>query len=189
MAVYTGKRGRPRKHIDPSLLHEAMSAKRNISVAKLARILGVSRPTLILHLQQNGVGYKFSQLSNADLDILVKLYRDSKPESGLRYLTGFLRRHGLRVQKRRIWASVHRIDGLGRKMRQRTTVQRRDYHISRPNALWHVDGHHKLILWGIVIHGFVDGYSRMVCDDYCVLGPCNEALDLTQTTGYWIAGE
>jgi hypothetical protein len=28
--------------------------------------------------------------------------------------------------------------------------------------MWHLDGHHKLIRWGIVIHGFVDGYSRLV---------------------------
>jgi hypothetical protein len=37
---------------------------------------------------------------------------------------------------------------------------RRDYRVSRPHAIWHLDGHHKLILWGIVIHGFIDGYSR-----------------------------
>ncbi|KAI5982901.1 hypothetical protein EDC04DRAFT_2616344 [Pisolithus marmoratus] len=30
----------------------------------------------------------------------------------------------------------------------------------RPNALWHMDGHHKLIRWGIVIHGIVDGYCH-----------------------------
>ncbi|KAE9382610.1 hypothetical protein BT96DRAFT_778281, partial [Gymnopus androsaceus JB14] len=34
--------------------------------------------------------------------------------------------------------------------------------VSRPNALWHIDGHHKLIMWGFVIHGVVDGYSRIV---------------------------
>ncbi|KAG2157731.1 uncharacterized protein EDB93DRAFT_1078407, partial [Suillus bovinus] len=31
------------------------------------------------------------------------------------------------------------------------------YHIRWPNALWHLDGHHKVIQWGIVIHGFIDG--------------------------------
>ncbi|KAJ7576111.1 hypothetical protein C8J56DRAFT_800666, partial [Mycena floridula] len=38
----------------------------------------------------------------------------------------------------------------------------RPYKLSRPNALWHLDSHHKLILWGIIIHGIVDGYSRTV---------------------------
>jgi hypothetical protein len=30
------------------------------------------------------------------------------------------------------------------------------------NSLWHIDGHHKLIPWKIVIHGGIDGFSRMV---------------------------
>lgn len=161
--VYTGKRGRPRKYISPELLREAMSAQRRITVSKLARLLKVSRPTLIAHLKKHKVDYKFSQLSNSDLDILVKTYRHVNPASGLRYLAAFLRRYGLRIQKRRVFSSVHRVDGLGRTLRRHTTIQRRQYHVSRPNALWHVDGHHKLILWGIVIHGMVDGYSRTVC--------------------------
>ncbi|KAI5987282.1 hypothetical protein EDD15DRAFT_2173867, partial [Pisolithus albus] len=40
---------------------------------------------------------------------------------------------------------------------------RHKYHIKQPNALWHIDGHHKLIRWGIVIHGFIDGFCCMVC--------------------------
>ena len=31
-----------------------------------------------------------------------------------------------------------------------------------PNSLWHVDGHHKLVRWHIVIHGGIDGFSRVV---------------------------
>lgn len=30
-----------------------------------------------------------------------------------------------------------------------------------PNSLWHIDGYHKLIRWKIIIHGGVDGYSRI----------------------------
>ena len=30
-----------------------------------------------------------------------------------------------------------------------------------PNSLWHIDGHHKLIRWRIVIHGGIDGYSSL----------------------------
>ncbi|KAK3702165.1 hypothetical protein QZH41_015071, partial [Actinostola sp. cb2023] len=26
----------------------------------------------------------------------------------------------------------------------------------------HIDGHHKLILWRIVVHGGIDGYSRVI---------------------------
>ena len=33
--------------------------------------------------------------------------------------------------------------------------------MSMPNSLWHIDGYHKLIRWRIVIHGGIDGYSRL----------------------------
>ena len=29
------------------------------------------------------------------------------------------------------------------------------------NSLWHIDGNHKLIRWRIVVHGGIDGYSRL----------------------------
>ncbi|KAH7903831.1 hypothetical protein BJ138DRAFT_971407, partial [Hygrophoropsis aurantiaca] len=63
----------------------------------------------------------------------------------------------LRIQKRRVTGSIHRVDRLGQVLRQRNAIRRRKYKVTRPNSLWHLDGHHKLILWGIVIHGIVDG--------------------------------
>jgi DNA-binding transcriptional ArsR family regulator len=164
----TGKRGRPRKEINPELVAEALSAQRSISLTKLALVMGISRPTLYKHLKAHGVMNKFARLSKSDLDALIKHFRDSKPDSGIRYLVGFLRRHGLRIQKRRIYSSIHRVDGLGRVLRRQKTVKRQKYEVSRPHALWHIDGHHKLILWGIVIHGSVDGYSRTVRRAICI---------------------
>lgn len=158
----TGKRGRPRKIIALDFLQEAMLSKHHLSLTRVAQMLGIHHRTLTRHLVANDIFYKFTALSDADLDLLVKTYRMTKPESGIHYLIGFLRHHGLRVQKRRVTASIHRVDGLGHALHQRKTIQRRKYTVSCPNALWHVDGHHKLILWGIVIHGFVDGYCRTV---------------------------
>ena len=34
--------------------------------------------------------------------------------------------------------------------------------VAAPNAMWHVDGNHKLIRWWLVIHAGVDGFSRTV---------------------------
>jgi len=133
-------------------------------MTKLAGLLGISRHTLRARLRENNVDNKFTALSDNDLDLLVRTYRATKPDAGIRYLVGFLRRHGLKIQKRRVTGSILRVDGIGRILRQRRTIRRRKYKVSRPNALWHLDGHHKLILWGIVIHGFVDGYSRVVRD-------------------------
>ncbi|KAJ7728946.1 hypothetical protein DFH07DRAFT_757056, partial [Mycena maculata] len=85
-----------------------------------------------------------------------------KPDSGLRYLIGFLRTQGHRVQRRRVFSAVHHVDRLGRTLCRCATIPWTKYYVSRPNAMWHLDGHHKLILWGFVIHGIVDGYLRMV---------------------------
>ncbi|KAG2145622.1 hypothetical protein BD769DRAFT_1298648, partial [Suillus cothurnatus] len=63
----------------------------------------------------------------------------------------------LQLQQEWIIASIHRVDPLGTVLRQHTMIQWQQYKVSRPNALWHMDGHHKLIHWGIVIHGIIDG--------------------------------
>ncbi|TDL30237.1 hypothetical protein BD410DRAFT_702123, partial [Rickenella mellea] len=57
------------------------------------------------------------------------------------------------VQKWRVRMSLRRVDGLGRILRNHCRTDRRKYHVPRSNYLWHGDGHHKLIRWGIVIHG------------------------------------
>ncbi|KAK6977121.1 hypothetical protein R3P38DRAFT_3126081 [Favolaschia claudopus] len=75
----------------------------------------LSAVTLSLKISSTArVHKKFTQLSKADLDQLVKSFRKAKPDSGIRYLVGFLRCHGIRVQKRRVYASVRRVDGIGR---------------------------------------------------------------------------
>ncbi|XP_033971364.1 uncharacterized protein LOC117470659 [Trematomus bernacchii] len=67
------------------------------------------------------------------------------------------------IQRRRVRDSMRRIDPEAaalRAMSQR--LHRRAYRVAGPNSLWHLDGNHKLIRWRIVIHGGIDGYSRLV---------------------------
>lgn len=162
--------GRPRKHIDHAFLEEAMKPGRNITIATLARQLGVDRKTIYNYLKKYNLSKEFTAISDEDLDHLVHDFRTKYPESGIRYLRGFLRTHNIRIQRHRAMASLARVDGLGQVLRRRRKkIQRRQYKVSRPNALWHMDGHHKLIHWGIVIHGVVDGYSRTVKEALLVL--------------------
>jgi hypothetical protein len=156
-------RGRPAKLVSEDFLMEAMSSKRNITLTELAQKLKMHRHTLRQKMRLLGVSRKFDELSDHDLDLLVTVFKAEKPSSGLRYLIGFLRRHGLRVQRERVRKSLRRVDGLGQELRRRKTIQRGKYTVPRPNSLWHLDGHHKLISWGIVIHGIIDGYCRTVC--------------------------
>ena len=34
--------------------------------------------------------------------------------------------------------------------------------IDTPNEVWHMDGNRELMHWKFVIHGVVDGYSRLI---------------------------
>ena len=35
-------------------------------------------------------------------------------------------------------------------------ISRCVYHVEGPHHLWHLDGHHKLIRWGLITHGCID---------------------------------
>ncbi|KZP06934.1 hypothetical protein FIBSPDRAFT_689740, partial [Athelia psychrophila] len=65
---------------------------------ELADIMKVHRNTLHLYMKRHGVLRQYSKLSNADLDKLVKTFKITRPESGMRYIIGFLCYHGYRIQ-------------------------------------------------------------------------------------------
>ncbi|XP_058630121.1 uncharacterized protein LOC131539512 isoform X2 [Onychostoma macrolepis] len=70
---------------------------------------------------------------------------------------------GVLVQRRRVRASMLRTNPDAAVLRATSQrLQRRTYRVTGPNSLWHLDGYHKLIRWRIVIHGSIDGYSRLV---------------------------
>ena len=163
---HTRKRGRPRKNINPEILHDAFQRGRSIPTTLLASILGIDRKTLQARKKEMGIESGFDKISDSDLDDLVRKYRQENPAGGRSYVMGSLcAAHLLRIQQQRVSDSINRIDRLGQGMRQRfgKKKERKEYQVPRPNALWHIDGHHKLIAWGIVIHGVADGYSRKVC--------------------------
>lgn len=165
----TRKRGRPRKSVDPELLHKAFQKGRHISTTVLANILGINRKTLQARKNELGIDSNFDNISDADLDNLVQIYHRENPSGGRSYIMGHLRAtHGLRIQRQRVVDAINRIDKLGQGMRHCIGKKAlpRKYNVPRPNALWHIDGHHKLIAWGIVLHGVADGYTRKVCIYY-----------------------
>lgn len=162
--VHSGKRGRPATIIDPEFLREALSSERNISVNRVARILGLHRHTVVKYMKQYGIKRSISDLSNDELDEILRKFHEHRPDSGTRYAVGFLRKMGHRVSRHRVRQALRRIDALSAMLRQQTSVVRRVFQIGGPNQLcqWSCDGHHKLIKYGFVIHGFIDTYCRMV---------------------------
>jgi hypothetical protein len=159
----SGKRGRPRKVISQAFLKEAFRPGRNISVSKLASSLPIHRNTLKAYMSSYKIKRQpFSTISDSSLDGIVKRYKDLHPNTGIRYLRGYLFQKGMRVQRQRIIGSLNRVDNVAKVVLRNKIIKRKEYKSSRPNTLWHVDGHHKLGPWGIVIHGLTDGYDRLV---------------------------
>jgi len=139
-----------------------MSNSQQITCTELAWVLGVHRNTLRIYMRRHNIEQRYTDISDADLDHLVTEFKKRRPESGIQYLIGFMRKNGVRIQYHRVIQSLCRIDCLGQALRDRRVKARRKYHVKRPNALWHIDGHHKLIQWGIVIHAFINGFCRTV---------------------------
>ena len=110
----------------------------------------------------------FSTISDTSLNMVIKKYKDTHPNTGIRYIRGHLFQQGIRIQQRRITTSLDRVSDVAKVILRNKVIKQREYESPRPNALWHVDGHHKLGPWGIVIHGFTDGYDRVVCDSLLI---------------------
>jgi hypothetical protein len=97
-----------------------------------------------------------------DLDNIIGEITSMFPSTGEKIISGRLRSHGIVVQRERIRQSLRRVDPMGVEARCRRVLHRRRYHVPSSNALWHIDGYHKLIRWKYVIFGGIDGYSRLI---------------------------
>ncbi|XP_062327720.1 uncharacterized protein LOC134028268 [Osmerus eperlanus] len=161
--TWTGAMGAPHYQITGEQLRFLMSCA--FSLSQMAEILHVSRSTVKrrlrrLNLSQAG---RFSDLSDTALDDKVKDLVAGNDRLGPESVRAQLRAEGIRVQRRRVRDSMLRVKPRAaalRAMSQR--LHRRSYRVAGPNSLWHLDGNHKLIRWRIVIHGGIDGYSRLV---------------------------
>ncbi|KAJ8319100.1 hypothetical protein KUTeg_004191 [Tegillarca granosa] len=77
-------------------------------------------------------------------------------------IQAYLKSKGHNVQRKRCREMLLRVDSAGTASRWSRTIQRRQYNVPTANSVWHVDTHHSLARWGIVVHGAIDGYSRLI---------------------------
>jgi hypothetical protein len=158
--------GRPKIWINPSAIR--LLREQGLDWTKLASIFGVSVKTVERRRKEYNIPDDFisyTSISDDDLDNLLKELRYHQPFAGQIILMGILRSRGIRIHRQRLRDSLHRIDSFGIINRWANIIPRRVYKVAGPNSLWHMDGHHKLIRWKLVIHAAIDGYSRMIT--YC----------------------
>ena len=90
----------------------------------------------------------FDRISDDELDDLVQKYHQENLARGRGYIIGHLcATHSLQIQRQCVIDSINRIDRLGQGMWPHVGKKwpARIYTVPCPNALWHIDGHHKLI--------------------------------------------
>ena len=157
------KPGRPSFEIPAEMLEELSTL--GFSLTKIAELLGVSRWTVARRVEEYGLGdiKGFDYLADEELDKIISSYvTNHGTATGQNYVGGHLRSLGLKIQRRRVRESIARVDPQNTALRRGVLVSRRTYHVPWPNSLWHLDGHHSLIRWKIVIHGCIDGFSRRI---------------------------
>ena len=154
------RRGRPALSITVQEITNLLEL--DFTQVEIAKLYGCSARTIrrrILQFELDGL--RFDDMTDCDLDYIVSNFVMSFPFAGQKTLEGHLRSQGFRIQRQRIRASLLRVDPWGVEQRCRRVLHRRKYKVAGPNSLWHIDGLYKLIRWRIVVHGGIDGYSRL----------------------------
>ncbi|THH10278.1 hypothetical protein EW145_g1447 [Phellinidium pouzarii] len=156
--THSRKHGWPRKVINKVWLEEAVQPNRRISITDIALVAGVNWNTIVHYLKEYGLTNAHDDITDTELDDLIKKLKMERPDSGIHYFMGFLTEQGVKVQWDRARLALRWIDAVDQALRQHRQIERIPYYVQGPNRLWHMDGHHKLIHWGIVIHGITDGF-------------------------------
>jgi hypothetical protein len=130
--------GRPRLLIPKEQLEGLRSL--GFSWSTIGKMLCVSERTIRRRRADYemplGNSGNFSIMSHDQLDEEVRSILQVSPNSGERMVVGGIRARGLIVQRRRVRASILRVDPVSRELRRHTIAYRRVYNVPTPNALW-----------------------------------------------------
>ena len=183
--MFTQDRGRPHYIIPKEQLE--LFLELGFRIPEMATMLGVSVKTVQRRLREYDLSITntYSNVTNETLDNHVTEILHMFPNCGYRRMRGFLTTRNLRIQEWRVRESMHRVDPEGVLLRtlEIQTTQRRAYNVYSPRALYHMDGNHKLICWRFVVHGAIDGFSRMI-----IFLRCSTNNKASTVFSYFISG-
>ena len=154
-------RGRPRFSVSKEQL--LFLLEHGFTQSDIAKMMGRSSRTIRRRITDYGLEpcLSFSNIEDQLLDLIVEDVQRQYPNWGEKSVQGHMSSVGLKVQRWRIRDSLRHVCPSAVRERFRRVIHRRKYSVPYPNSLWHIDGYHKLVRWRIVIHGGVDGYSRI----------------------------
>ena len=157
--VNTSIRGCPSYEITQDQLQSLISLR--FTVPQIAELLQVLTRTIERLAEYNMSARTLSIIADEELDNEVRSIKSFHSNCGSNNLAGYLASRNIRVPRQRLRQSLQIVDPMGIAERRCRAIQRRVYSVSRPLALWHLDGNHKLIRWRFVVHGCIDGFSRI----------------------------
>ena len=129
----------------------------------IAKALNVNIRTLQRWVKATDFVEPLHRISNDVSDHMVSCNSNSNPlHLGEVSTRGFLASTDVRCTRQEIRDCLRRTDPDGILARSNRRIARHQYHIEGPYHLVHIDGHHKLIRYGIVTHGCIDGFSRVI---------------------------
>ncbi|PIK39826.1 hypothetical protein BSL78_23334 [Apostichopus japonicus] len=105
---------------------------------------------------------EYSAIGDDQIDNFVRQEISSNHRIGPNAVRARLFSHQHRIQRWRGRESMLRVDPGGAALRTAPSMQRKTYSVAGPNSLWHIDGNHTLVRWKMVIHGGIDGFSRLI---------------------------
>ena len=156
------KQGRPEVDIPEDQLRYLVD--QGFTIYDISVMFDCSRRTVERKMKNGGLSMRnYTPLSDLELvDHMVSEITSLFPHCGEKSVSSRLRSRGILVKRDRVRDSLRRVNPYGVILRSHAVLHRRSYQASSPNALWHLDGYHKLIRWRFVIHGAVDGFSRLI---------------------------
>ena len=112
----------------------------------------------------------FSDITDEQLDTKVRAFLNEHGcLVGTSMVSGHLGSEGLSIQRKRVRKCLARVDPRNarircailkkkrkKKERNKETVSRLAYPVAGPNSVWHLNGHHSLV----VIHWAINWFSR-----------------------------
>ena len=156
--------GRKRKSICLELVTDLRRLGLSWSAIAEHSEVNVSRNKLLTWRNDPSVNFIEHNLriENEQLDELVGKETVGQPRRGEISIGAHLFGSGFKVPRQQLRESIHRVDPAGVLERSRKPIKRKVYISDGPHHCWHIDGNHKLIRWGIAIHGCIDGCTRTI---------------------------
>ena len=141
----SGRPGRPKFDISREQLEYFLFY--DLGVQDIANALSVSKSTVQRRFRECGISVSsdMSQLTNDQLDDLVRQIKNHFPNAGYRRVDSQLRCQGIKVSQSRVREAMQRVDPEGVAQRWLALTPRCSYSVPGPLSLWHIDRNHKLI--------------------------------------------